>query len=34
MRSVDLEVDVTEAAGLDEPAALALTVTVPDEVGG
>ncbi len=32
MRSIDLEVDVTDAAGLDEPAALALTVTVPDEV--
>ncbi len=32
MRSVDLEVDVTEAAGLGEAAHVALTVTVPDEV--
>ena len=31
MRSVDLQVDVTEAAGLGEPAHIALTVTVPDE---
>jgi alpha-beta hydrolase superfamily lysophospholipase len=31
VRSVDLEVDVTEAAGLGEPAALALTITLPDE---
>jgi alpha-beta hydrolase superfamily lysophospholipase len=34
VRSIELEVDVTEAAGLDEPAALALTVTVPDTVPG
>jgi alpha-beta hydrolase superfamily lysophospholipase len=33
VRSVDLTVDVTEAAGLGEPAHVALTVTVPDEVG-
>ena len=32
MRSIDLRVDVTEAAGLDEPAHLALTVTAPDEL--
>ncbi len=32
MRSIDLEIDVTGAAGLDEYAALALTVTVPDDV--
>ncbi len=32
MRSVDLEVDVTEAAGLGEAAHVALTVTLPDEV--
>jgi alpha-beta hydrolase superfamily lysophospholipase len=32
-RSVDLIVDVTEAAGLGEPAHIALTVTVPDNVG-
>ncbi len=32
MRSIDLEVDVTEAAGLGEPAHVALTVTVPDDV--
>ncbi len=32
MRSIDLHVDVTEAAGLGEPAQVALTVTVPDEV--
>ena len=32
-RSVDLTVDVTEAAGLGEPAHLALTVTCPDDVG-
>jgi alpha-beta hydrolase superfamily lysophospholipase len=31
VRSVDLEVDVTEAAGLGEPAHLALTVTVPED---
>jgi alpha-beta hydrolase superfamily lysophospholipase len=30
-RSVDLIVDVTRAAGLGEPAHIALTVTVPDE---
>jgi alpha-beta hydrolase superfamily lysophospholipase len=33
VRSIDLEVDVTEAAGLGEPAHVALTVTVPDDVG-
>ena len=33
LRSFDLTVDVTEAAGLAEPAHVALTVTVPDEVG-
>jgi alpha-beta hydrolase superfamily lysophospholipase len=32
-RSVDLTVDVTEAAGLGEPAHVALTVTVPEAVG-
>ena len=32
MRSLDLQVDVTEAAGLGETAHVALTVTVPDEV--
>ncbi len=32
MRSIDLHVDVTEAAGLGEPAHIALTVTVPDAV--
>jgi alpha-beta hydrolase superfamily lysophospholipase len=32
-RSADLVVDVTEAAGLGEPAHVALTVTVPDGVG-
>jgi alpha-beta hydrolase superfamily lysophospholipase len=32
MRSIDLRIDVTDAAGLDEPAHVALTVTVPDEV--
>ena len=31
VRSIDLEVDVTDAAGLGEPAALALTVTFPDQ---
>ena len=30
MRSVDLRVDVTDAAGLGEPAHVALTVTVPE----
>ena len=32
LRSIDLRVDVTEAAGLGEPAHVALTVTVPDEL--
>jgi alpha-beta hydrolase superfamily lysophospholipase len=32
VRSTDFEVDVTEAAGLGEPAHVALTVTVPDPV--
>jgi pimeloyl-ACP methyl ester carboxylesterase len=32
MRSIDLDVDVTEAAGLGEPAHVTLTVTVPDQV--
>ncbi len=32
MRSIDLRVDVTEAAGLGEPAHIALTVTAPDAV--
>ncbi len=32
VRSTDLNIDVTEAAGLGEPAHVALTVTVPDEV--
>ncbi len=32
MLSVDIRVDVTEAAGLGEPATVALTVTVPDVV--
>ncbi|HVW42673.1 MAG TPA: hypothetical protein VHC18_15105, partial [Amycolatopsis sp.] len=30
MHAVDLKIDVTEAAGLGEPAAVALTVTLPD----
>jgi alpha-beta hydrolase superfamily lysophospholipase len=34
VRSVDLEVDVTQAAGLGEPASLALTVTVPEDTAG
>jgi alpha-beta hydrolase superfamily lysophospholipase len=33
VRSIDLEVDVTEAAGLGEPAHVALTVTVPEDGG-
>jgi pimeloyl-ACP methyl ester carboxylesterase len=33
VRSIDLRVDVTEAAGLGEPARVALTVTVPDALG-
>jgi len=33
VRSIDLHVDVTEAAGLGEPADVALTVTLPDDVG-
>jgi alpha-beta hydrolase superfamily lysophospholipase len=32
-RSIDLSVDVTEAAGLGEPAHVALTVTVPADLG-
>ena len=32
MRTTELKVDVTEAAGLGEPAHIALTVTAPDEV--
>ena len=32
LRSIDLQIDVTEAAGLGEPAHVALTVTVPDEL--
>ena len=32
VRSADFDMDVTEAAGLGEPAHVALTVTVPDEV--
>ena len=32
MRTTDLKVDVTEAAGLGEPAHIALTVTAPHEV--
>ncbi len=32
MRSIDLHVDVTEAAGLGEPAHVALTVTAPDDL--
>jgi alpha-beta hydrolase superfamily lysophospholipase len=32
MRSLDLDVDVTDAAGLGEPARVAVTVTLPDEV--
>ena len=31
MRSVELRVDVTEAAGLGERAHVALTVTLPDD---
>ncbi|HEY6474469.1 MAG TPA: hypothetical protein VIY26_16360 [Acidimicrobiales bacterium] len=31
VRSIDLKVDVTEAAGLGEPAHIALTVTVPQD---
>jgi pimeloyl-ACP methyl ester carboxylesterase len=34
VRSIDLRVDVTEAAGLGEPAHVALTVTAPDAVEG
>jgi alpha-beta hydrolase superfamily lysophospholipase len=30
MQSLDLDIDVTEAAGLGEPASIALTVTLPD----
>jgi alpha-beta hydrolase superfamily lysophospholipase len=33
VQSIDLEVDVTGAAGLGEAAHVALTVTVPDDVG-
>jgi hypothetical protein len=33
VRSIDLQVDVTDAAGLGESAHVALTVTVPDELG-
>ena len=33
MRSIDLQVDVTDAVGLGEPAHLALTVTAPDAPG-
>jgi hypothetical protein len=33
MRSTDLDIDVTEAAGLGEPAQVAVTVTVADQVG-
>ncbi len=32
VRSIDLEVDVTEAARLGEPAHVALTITVPDDL--
>ena len=32
VRAIDLQVDVTAAAGLGEPAHVALTVTVPDEL--
>jgi alpha-beta hydrolase superfamily lysophospholipase len=32
VRSVDLTVDVAEAVGLDGPATVALTITVPDEL--
>ena len=32
VRSIDLQIDVTEAAGLGEPAHVALTVTAPDEL--
>ena len=32
MRSADLRIDVTEAAGLGEPAHVAVTVTAPDVV--
>jgi pimeloyl-ACP methyl ester carboxylesterase len=32
VRSIDLHIDVTEAAGLGEPAHIALTVTAPDTV--
>ncbi len=32
MPSVDLRIDVTEAAGLGEPAHIALTVTAPEEI--
>ena len=31
VRSIDLHIDVTEAAGLGEPAHIALTVTAPDD---
>ncbi len=33
VRSIDLRVDVTDAAGLGEPAHVTLTVTAPDELG-
>jgi len=33
MRAVDLSIDVTEAAGLEEEAHLAVTVTLPDDAG-
>ncbi len=32
IRALDLQVDVTDAAGLDEPARVAMTVTLPDEL--
>ncbi len=33
IRSIDLDFDVTEAAGLGEPASIAATVTLPDPAG-
>ncbi|HEY6473746.1 MAG TPA: hypothetical protein VIY26_12710 [Acidimicrobiales bacterium] len=33
MRSIDLQVDATEAAALGEPPRVALTFTLPDELG-
>jgi len=34
MRSIELDVDVTTAAGVGEPASVALTVHLPDRLDG